>query len=181
MENERMTSCPDQILVQRALDDDTDSLARLCERYYPSLVAVARSILLDVHLAEDAAQEALAKACAGLGSLRDPRSFGPWVGAICRNVAKDMLRARKKQRKATEVYAVRERDSSDDRGELLAKAVEALPRHLREVLFLRYHGEMTYQQMSSVLGLTQQAINGRLRRARRRITALMKSNGFLKE
>jgi len=176
-----MTRLPDEILVERALDDDTGSLAQLCQRYYASLVAVARSILLDVHLAEDAAQEALAEACTGLRTLRDPRSFGPWVASICRNVAKNMLSANKKQRKATEVYAVRERGGSDDRGEQLAKAVEALPRHLREVLFLRYHSEMTYQQMSNVLGLTQQAINGRLRRAKRRIAALMKSNGFLEE
>ena len=85
-----------------------DSLAQLCQRYYPSLVAVARSILLDVHLAEDAAQEALAEACTGLRSLRDPQSFGPWVGSICRNVAKDILRARKKQRKVAETCAVPE-------------------------------------------------------------------------
>ena len=82
---------------------------------------------------------------------------------------------------ATEVYAVRERSSFDGRGEQLSKAVEVLPQHLREVLFLRYHSEMTYQQMSNVLGLTPQAINGRLRRAKRRIAARMKSNGFLKE
>ncbi len=176
-----MTTSPDQILVQRALDDDTGSLAQLCERYYPSLVAVARSILLDVHLAEDAAQEALAEACTSLRRLRDPGSFGPWVGSICRNVAKDMLRTQKRQRKATEAYAVRDRGAADGPGEQLAKAVEALPQHLREVLFLRYHSEMTYQQMSNVLGLTQQAINGRLRRAKRRIAALMKSNGFVKE
>jgi RNA polymerase sigma-70 factor (ECF subfamily) len=176
-----MTRLADQILVRRALDDDAGSLAELCQRYYPSLVAVARSILLDVHLAEDAAQEALAEACTGLRRLKDPRSFGPWVGSICRNVAKDMLRARKKQCKATEGYAVREPAGSDDRPEELARAVEALPQHLREVLFLRYHSEMTYQQMSSVLGLTPQAINGRLRRAKRRIAALMKSNGFVEE
>lgn len=175
-----MTSSPDQILVQRALDDDTGSLAQLCERYYPSLVAIARSILLDVHLAEDAAQEALAEACTGLRSLKDTRSFGPWVGSICRNVAKDTLRAQKKQREATEAYAVRKRGRTDSCAEQLTKAVEALPQHLREVLFLRYHNEMTYQQMSSVLGLTPQAINGRLRRAKRRIAARMKSNGFLK-
>jgi len=176
-----MTRSPDQILVQRALEHDCGSLAQLCERYYPSLVAVARSVLLDVHLAEDAAQEALAEACSRLGKLRDPRSFGPWVGSICRNVAKDMLRARKRQRKATEAYAVREPGGCDGRAEQLSKAVEALPPHLREVLFLRYHSEMTYRQMSSVLGLTQQAINGRLRRAKRKLAAMMKSNGFLRE
>ena len=80
-----------------------------------------------------------------------------------------------------EVHAFQEQGDPDSRAEQLAKAVEALPQHLREVLFLRYHSEMTYQQMSSVLGLTPQAVNGRLRRAKRRIAARMKSNGFLKE
>ena len=176
-----MTSSPDWILVERALEDDTGSLAQLYERYYPSLVAVARSILLDVHLAEDAAQDALAEACARLRSLKDPRSFGPWVGAICRNVAKDMLRVRVKQRKAMEGYAAREQSDTDSDAAKLTEAIEMLPQHHREILFLRYQSEMSYQQMSSVLGLTQQAINGRLRRAKRKIAALMKSNGFLEE
>jgi RNA polymerase sigma-70 factor (ECF subfamily) len=176
-----MIRTPDQILVQRALDADTDSFAQLCQRYYPSLVAVARSVLLDVHLAEDAAQEALAEACSCLGSLRDPRSFAPWLASICRNVAKDMIRDRRKERAANEAFAARERRNDDGRGEQLAEAVEALPQHLREVLYLRYHNEMTYQQMSRVLGLSEQAVNGRLRRAKRRIAALLKSNDFVKE
>jgi len=37
---------------------------------------------------------------------------------------------------------------------------------------------MTYDQMSSVLGLSPQAINGRLRRAKKRIARTMKANGF---
>jgi DNA-directed RNA polymerase specialized sigma24 family protein len=86
-----MTNAEDDILVRRALQADPESFGQLCRRYYPSLVAVADSILLDHHLAEDAAQEALAHACRQLPGLKKPDQFGPWVAAICRNVAKDML------------------------------------------------------------------------------------------
>ncbi len=57
-----MTDLEDQILVRRALEADPESFGELCRRYYRSLVAVADSVLLDHHLAEDAAQEALAAA-----------------------------------------------------------------------------------------------------------------------
>lgn len=43
---------------------------------------------------------------------------------------------------------------------------------------MRYYNAMTYEQMSSVLGLTPQAINGRLRRARKQIAKSMKAHGF---
>ena len=92
-----MIDAEDQDLVRRALQADADSFGQLCKRYYPLLVAVADSILMDHHLAEDAAQEALAYACRQLPGLKKPELFGPWVAAICRNVAKDMLQDRQRQ------------------------------------------------------------------------------------
>ena len=54
-----MKDVEDQILVRQALKTDPESFGELCRRYYQPLVAVADSILMDHHLAEDAAQEAL--------------------------------------------------------------------------------------------------------------------------
>ena len=56
-----MTESEDLILVRRALQADPESFNKLCQKYYHPLVAIADSILLDAHLAEDAAQEALAR------------------------------------------------------------------------------------------------------------------------
>jgi len=86
----------------------------LCRRYYDSLVAVAGSILPDHHLAEDAAQEALAAACRDLAKLNKPERFGPWIGAICRNVAKDMLRQLRKQQGCIETSSGNEPDCESD-------------------------------------------------------------------
>lgn len=174
-----MKDLEDQILVRRALEADPESFSELCRRYYHSLVAVADSILLDHHLAEDAAQEALAAACRQLAKLKKPERFGPWIVAICRNVAKDMLWEIQRQQNPVEAYKERQNDcQDDDQKAILDEALQQLPQHLREVVFLRFYNEMSYRQMSNVLGATEQVIDGRIRRAKKKIAVYLKKVGF---
>ncbi len=44
--------------------------------------------------------------------------------------------------------------------------VEALPENQREALMLFYYGEMTYQEMAELLGVSTATINARLTEAR---------------
>jgi len=174
-----MKDLEDQILVRRALEADPESFGELCRRYYNSLIAVADSILLDHHLAEDAAQETLAMACRQLPGLKKPERFGPWIMAICRNVAKDLLREIQSQRKPVEARLEHKSDDQDDvRKAILAEALQQLPQHLREVIFLRFYNEMSYQQMASILGATEQVIDGRIRRAKKKIAVYLERKGF---
>jgi RNA polymerase sigma-70 factor (ECF subfamily) len=174
-----MANFEDDILVRRALQADPESFGELCRRYYPSLVAIADSILLDHHLAEDAAQETLAEACRQLPRLKQPERFGPWVAAICRNVAKDMLRDRLRQHVPAEDYDPQAPDRREDgQSEVLTEALEQLPQRLREAVFLRFYNGFSYEKMAQVLGATPQSIDGRLRRAKKRIAAFLKAKRF---
>lgn len=174
-----MKDLEDQILVQRSLHADLESFGELCRRYYPSLLAVADSVLMDHHTAEDAAQEALAAACRQLVRLKRPERFGPWIFAICRNVAKDMLREIQRQRKPVEACRNSENHCQDDNQKaILDEALQQLPQHLREVVFLRFYNEMSYRQMAKVLGATEQVIDGRIRRAKKKIGVYLKRKGF---
>ncbi|MHC4106077.1 MAG: RNA polymerase sigma factor [Planctomycetota bacterium] len=174
-----MKDLEDQVLVRRALQADPDSFGELCRRYYYSLVAVADSILMDHHLAEDAAQETLAAACRQLAKLKKPERFGPWIVAICRNLAMDMLRERQRQRKPVKARQERESDyQDDDQKAILAEALQHLPQHLREVVFLRFYNEMSYRHMAKVLGATEQVIDGRIRRAKKKMAIYLKKVGF---
>jgi RNA polymerase sigma-70 factor (ECF subfamily) len=174
-----MMNAEDPILVGRALQADPESFGALCRRYYHPLVAVADSILLDHHLAEDAAQEALAYACRQLPKLQKPDQFGPWVAAICRNVAKDMLRDRLRQPAPADDGDPQAPDYREDGpSEVLAEALQQLPQRLREVVLLRFYNGLSYEKMAQVLGATPQSIDGRLRRAKKRITAFLKAKGF---
>ncbi len=174
-----MTESDDLILVRRALKADPESFNELCQRYYHPLVAIANSVLMDGHLAEDAAQEALTQACWQLPTLKKPEMFGPWVGAICRNIAKDMLSEQVRERKVAQNHQIQDKNPDENDGEtMIAKALQSLPQELREVVFLRYYNEKSYEKMSNILGITEQAIDGRLRRAKKSIATYLEKNGF---
>src|SRR5262249_36562030 len=77
----------DAELVEAARGGDHASFGLLYARHYRLAVGIARGRLLDVHLAEDAAQEAFVVAFRTLPTLRDPRKFPNWLGTICRRTA----------------------------------------------------------------------------------------------
>ena len=84
----------DAVLVEAAQHGRLDSFGALYQRYHNPIVALAYAQLGDKHAAEDAAQEVFAVACRDLRSLREPGKFGAWLGGICRNVTRQMLRVK---------------------------------------------------------------------------------------
>jgi RNA polymerase sigma-70 factor (ECF subfamily) len=176
-----MTERPDKQLVEAALRGDGDSFTELCRRYYPAVVAIAHSVIGDRHLAEDAAQQAFAAAAVKLPELRDADRFASWLGVICRNAAHDIGRKRQGVYGADELSKLpaKQDDSRDD--ETVREAVAGLALEAREVIYLRYYDGLTYERISKVLGISEQAINGRLRRAKREIAEYLKRSGFSEE
>ena len=157
-------------LVRAALNGDADSFATLCERYYPAMVAIAYSRLRDRDLAEDAAQETFLSAFRNISKLRDARQFGRWTAGICRNISSDMA----KERAGNKLIGIHDRDlpskKEDENGnnvEAVKNIIAELNVGMKEVIYLRYYSKMSYQQISDVLGISQEAVNGRLRRAKK--------------
>ena len=173
-----MNDFSDQLLVQHILQGDSACFGVLCKRYYTSLQAVAYAVLMDWHLAEDAAQETLAFACRNLSKLRKPEKVGSWLAAICRNIAKDMFRRHTIQKQSDNTESAWCPKENDEIGNHIQQAIGQLPLSLREVILMRYFDEMSYQQMGKVLGLSEQAINGRLRRAKKKIEKYLLQKGF---
>lgn len=176
MAEDRMESKPDSVLVERAVQGDGDSFTELCRRYYGPMVAIGHAILRDRHLAEDAAQQAFAKAAVNLPKLRKADQFGRWVAAICRNEARDLARTRQAPRLDGEVA-----EAAPDTGEsceAVKRALSRLSAEAREVVFLRFYDGLSYDQISAVLGISEQAINGRLRRAKRKLAQYLHRDGL---
>jgi len=173
---------PDTVLVKAAINGDANSFTELCRCYYPAMVAIAHSILGDRHLAEDAAQQAFAKAALKLPQLKKESRFAGWLAVICRNVAKDMARnvgagLRVCPTDDLSMIAAKSRDD-DSTAETVREAISKLSVSARELVFLRYYDGMSYEQISSVLGISEQAINGRLRRAKKKMADYLRRNGF---
>jgi RNA polymerase sigma-70 factor (ECF subfamily) len=172
---------PDTVLVKAAINGDANSFTELCRRYYPAMVAIAHSILGDRHLAEDAAQQAFAKAALKLPQLKKESRFAGWLAVICRNVAKDMARnvgAGLRVCPTDDLSMIAAKSRDDDTTEAVREAISKLSASARELIFLRYYDGMSYEQISSVLGISEQAINGRLRRAKKKMADYLRRNGF---
>jgi len=169
---------PDLTLIERAFDGDADSFTELCRRHYPAMVAIAHSVIGDRHLAEDAAQQAFAKAVRKLPQLKNKTKFAGWLAAICRNAARDMARTAEKVHAAENLSTIAAESHQDGPTEAVKEALSKLSASAREVIFLRFYDGMTYEQISAVLGISEQAINGRLRRAKRKIANYLRRNGF---
>lgn len=158
------------ILVQAASKGDADSFNRLCERYYSAIVAIAYSQIGDRSLAEDAAQEAFFVAFRDISKLKKVSHFGRWLTKICRNILSDMAKARVRDKLIPIEDCVlpanddRKQDSYD---EVVRGIIAKLPVKAGEVIYLRYYNQMSYQEISKLLGISQEAVNGRLRRAKK--------------
>jgi RNA polymerase sigma-70 factor (ECF subfamily) len=169
---------PDATLVEAAIDGDAESFTELCRRYYPAMVAIAHSVLGDRHLAEDAAQEAFAKAALSLPRLRRKNKFAGWLAAICRNEARDIAPRGNERHTTEKLMIVTEKTERHENAEAVRQAIGRLSASARELVFLRYYDGLSYEQISAVLGISQQAINGRLRRAKKKMASYLQRNGF---
>ena len=166
-------------LVEAAQNGHLESFGSLYERFHSPMVALAYSMLADRDLAEDAAQEVFAIACRDIGSLKSKERFAAWLAGICRNVSRQMLKANKGRGIAPDNEpAVVRRDDTEDRREAIRRAVWSLRESERELVVMRYFDGFSQVQISEVLDISSQAVNGRLVRAKRKIAKYLKRNGL---
>lgn len=134
-------------------------------------MGIAYCYVSDIHLAEDAAQEAFAAACAKLATLTKQEKFLSWLGTICRRIAVRKGKRQQAQKRA-ESRARREAQGSNgaDIASAVRDAVAALPESARAVVVLHYFGGLSHEQVADTLDTTPQAVHGRLQRGRRELS-----------
>jgi RNA polymerase sigma-70 factor (ECF subfamily) len=148
---------------------------------------LARWLTRNEHDAQDVVQEACLRAFQFFDGFRggDARA---WLMKIVRNTCYTWLRANRPLQEATEfdenlfppdahAFNPEEVVLQNDRGTLLRKALEKLPRNSREVLILRELEGMSYREIADITGMPAGTVMSSLSRARGRlreaVTSLM--------
>ncbi len=167
-------------LIEAAWGGDVESFGKLASRYYTPIVALAHSKVDDKHLAEDIAQETFTKACFKISELKDKNKFGSWLGKICINLCADSFR-RHRNSQTVELSGELESAKKEleefeikDEQQRIRNIIRELPDKLRQVIYMRYYDGMTYEMIEDVLGISRQAVSGRLRRAKKIIGKKLK-------
>ena len=171
-------------LVERAMGGDRDAFTELGRASIDRLYAIARLILRDGDLAEDATQEALIAAWRDLKGLRDPDKFEPWlrrllVNACYREARKDKRRMRAEGRlRPIETEAVDPAQATADRDEL-ARAFEDLDTDQRALIVLHYHIGLPMYETALALGLPVGTVKSRLNRTKQQLRATLEADARL--
>lgn len=167
-------------LVRRARAGQTAAYEELVRRWSGRILGLCHARVGRPDVAEDLAQEALLRGYRALATLADADKFGPWLAGIATRVCLDWLKAKERttvpfsalgvDRQPDNLPSRRdpqgdEAERAEETAELLAE-VEALPADLREVLKLYYYADVTYQDLSDLLGVSCATINARLTKAR---------------
>ena len=126
--------------------------------------------------AEDAVQQAALRAWERRAQFDEQRPFRAWWYAILRNHCLDELRRRRRAPIAVSADDAGLSSPADESAldrHALAVAMEKLPDIQREVLQLRYFGELTYDELAQVLDIPKGTVMSRLHLARKALAGLM--------
>lgn len=163
----------DRAIVDKVLAGDRDAFRVLVERESASVVRACHRVLGDLHEAEDAAQEAFVTAYRSLASWRGDGPFGAWLTRIAVRIA---IRQAGKRRSVTwlDPTLAASGTSSDpasaaataaamaatgttdpsilsaraEHASELRSAVAALQEPYREVVILRFFGELSLEEIA---------------------------------
>lgn len=153
----------DAALVAAAAAGDEDALTRIDARYRAALVRYCRTIVLDPHDAEDAAQAALAAALRALADGRaEPHALRAWLHRIAHREALAVLRRRPPAPAGEEALEllVDPRESPVAGRERLAELLDglrALPERQRGALVLHEVAGLSFGEVGETLDISPAA------------------------
>lgn len=140
----------------------------LCRAEHPRLVGALSLYLGDRGIAEELAQEALARALDRWVQVREARDPAAWVRRVAFNLARSWWRRQYAERRAYARHGIGEagaQDPSPALGVAVRAAVAALPPRQREVVIARFYLDLDLASTAELLGLTVPAVKGLQHRA----------------
>ena len=153
-------------LVDRARRGDREAFSVLAGGAVDRLYDIARMILRDADLAEDATQEALVRAWRDLPTLRDAERFDAWLYRLVAHACADVGRHRRRFRADLTVLPI-EPAQADMASELanrdqLERGLRRLNDTQRTILALNFYVGLSAGEIAEALEIPVGAVRSRL-------------------
>ena len=174
----------DVTLIQRILAGDENAFASLVRKYQRQVHAFARRKIKDFQIAEDITQETFLQVYQKLGTLDDPTLFSQWLYTIANHLCIAWFRQNRLQTEPLEdvcilgietepysryVASEHAKIAAEAQRDLVEKLLRKLKESDREVITLHYFEEMTSSEIGELLGVSENTIKSRIRRARQHL------------
>ncbi len=179
-------------LVFAAKSGNGQAFEILIKRYQRRILAIARRFTRIQEDAEDIAQQSFQKAFVHLHRFKGKSSFSTWLTRIAINEALMLLRRGRSLREVSiddlsgnEESALRlEMPDSragpesaflhDERSRILSAAMDKLTTRTRTAIELRELGELSTKEAARVMGLSVEAVKGRVFQGRKKLSQVLK-------
>lgn len=147
-------------MVARGRASVPDDFAVFCREQHGRVVATIAVYCGDAALAEEVAQEALAKACQHWGRVRVMDAPGAWLHRVALNLVRSRFRRRQLERRTLAGQAVPATYVDVDVAELvdLRAAVTKLSERRRTAVLLRHVAGLTVTETATAMELSENAV-----------------------
>lgn len=179
------------MLALAAAAGDKTALETLLRRNWLWLKGIVVATVCRTDWADDILQDICLKVIDNITTLKEPERFRPWLAAIARNEAVNMLRQQAKQTRLTqtlqqdaafaETHAAPRELWPQQTGESLWAALKRLPEKYREVFILKYIHDYSYAQIAEAMDIPFTTVQIRLTRARRMPMEIVQNTPLNKE
>jgi RNA polymerase sigma-70 factor (ECF subfamily) len=175
----------DHELVAAARDGDELAFQEVVRRYRTPITNFVYRMLNDYDMAVDLAQETFVRIFTSLNRYEANYSFSTYIYRIASNLAISEIRKRKRRRvvslfgvfkgddgEAVELDPADDRQLQDDRmlederRRAVNRAIASLPEKYRTALVLRDIEDHSYEQIATILSLSEGTVKSRINRAR---------------
>ena len=177
----------DQHLLKQLRAADPDALQRIYEKYLDDLLAIAVSLLSDVHAAEDCLHDVFVRLVSDTKGIKVRFNLKGYLICCVANRARDYLsqRARKPEGLSVESGNHVEMNNpvarliEDEEATELFKAIAQLPYEQREIFVLHVRGSMKFPRIADFLGISVNTARSRYRYAIEKLqTLLQRKNDY---
>ena len=182
----------EQLMWRVKLDDDASAFAQLVARWQKPIERLCFRMTGDVHRAEDLTQTAFTRVFTRRTEWEPTGKFSTFLWRVALNLCHDDLR-RQRRRGEFSLDALIELNSaeaeegfvageptpdaqveSQERGELVRRALAELPAHYREVVVLRHYEGLKFREIGDVLGIPEGTVKSRMAEALGKLNRLLK-------
>ena len=152
--------------------------------YESPLLGYASTILHDLDRARDVVQDTFIRLCQqDIPKVRD--NLKSWLFTVCRNRALDLLRKDKNIQPIDEIRWQRiagpdlppdQQFDQDERFAQVMKYLDRLSANQREVILLKFHQGLSYQEITKITGLTSGNVGFLIHTGLKRLRELLPSD-----